>query len=239
MCPQLTKYMESYNLGTKVWLVMEYMDGGSILDKVKEHGSLEEKYIAVIVREMLIGMDYLGRLKQVHRDIKAGNVLISREGQVKLGDFGATGTLSNTMSKLDSYVGSPYWMAPEVMTRNKYDYKADLWSLGVTCYEMAVGYAPYQSGPNAVHPLAVVTVIPKNPPPKLPADGNFSKEFRHFVGVCLIKDPTKRPTIEKLFKHPFIAKAGDCSILKELFIADEFDEKLNVSVDPDAATVKK
>lgn len=211
LCPQLTTYFGSCVFGTKLWIAMEYMDGGSVLDRVKKK-PLEEKYIAIIVHEVLVGLRYLFADKKIHRDIKSANILLAKSGQVKLADFGATGQLTDTMTKCNTFVGSPYWMAPEVMTNNSYDYKADIWSLGITCMEMATGRPPHAR----VHPLKVINIIPAEPPPKLEGD-EFSKEFKNFVSVCLIKDPKKRPDINLLLTHPFVLKAGSTEILKELF----------------------
>jgi uncharacterized coiled-coil DUF342 family protein len=124
-CPQLTNYYGSSVQGTQLWIVMEYIDGGSVLDRLK-YIALEEKYIAVIVREVLLGLQYLENERKIHRDIKAANILMSRRGDVKLGDFGASRQLTDTMTKCNTFVGSPYWMAPEVMMQSEYDGKADI-----------------------------------------------------------------------------------------------------------------
>jgi len=219
LCKQLTRYYASSVFGTKLWIVMEYVDGGSVLDRVKKK-PLEEKYIGCIVREVLIGLKFLFNDKKLHRDIKCANILLAKRGDVKLADFGATGQLTDTMTKCNTFVGSPYWMAPEVMTQNLYDHKADIWSLGITCIEMATGKPPFAN----IHPLKVISVIPSQPTPKLEGD-HWSKEFKNFVAACLIKDPKKRPEIDLLFKHPFVKHAGPVGILRELFVDDlpEFD----------------
>ena len=192
--------------GTKLWICMEYVDGGSILDRV--HTSvLSEREIAVVVKEVLSGLLYLASEGKIHRDIKAANILLSKTGQVKLADFGATAQLTDTMTKCSTFVGSPYWMAPEVMTQNTYDGKADIWSLGITCYEMAVGHPPYAN----VHPLKLVSLIPRQPPPTLPA--GYSVEFSDFLAKCLVKDPLQRASIKELLRTPFVTQAGDTSTL--------------------------
>jgi len=208
-CPQLTNYYGSSVYGTKLWIVMEYVDGGSVADAIQDE-PLEEKYISVIVSEVLKGLLYLEQEQKIHRDIKAANILLSRDGSVKLADFGASGQLTDTMTKCNTFVGSPYWMAPEVMTQNRYDGKADIWSLGITCIEMAKGKPPYSH----LHPLRVISMIPHNPPPRL--KGEFSQSFTDFVNSCLKRDPSDRPCISELLKHPFVAKAKKLSILKEV-----------------------
>jgi len=202
-CPQLINYYGSAVFGTKLWIAMEFVDGGSILDKMKKQSKpLNEEQIAYVVHEVLLGLDYLSRAHKIHRDIKAANILISRSGQVKLADFGATAQLTDTMTKCSTFVGSPYWMAPEVMTQPSYDAKADIWSLGVTCYEMA-----FRHPPNAtVHPLKVTMLIPRLPAPEVGA--NFSPDFQAFVKACCTKNPQQRPDIPSLLKMPFVAKAA-------------------------------
>lgn len=209
-CTQLTEYYTSIVYGTKLWIVMEYVDGGSVYDKLQKK-KLEEKHIAVIVREVLEGLKHLFfEGKRIHRDIKAANILLSKDGTVKLADFGATGQLTDSVTKCNTMVGSPYWMAPEVMTQNRYDGKADIWSLGITCIEMATGKPPHAN----LHPLKAINLIPRSPPPKL--KGDFSKEFQEFVSMCLLKDPKKRPTIKDLMNHAFVKGADKTEILKDL-----------------------
>jgi len=205
-CPQLINYFGSIVFGTNLWIVMEYVDGGSILDKIKKK-PLSEQEIAVVVKEVLFGLQYLSMEGKIHRDIKAANILLARNGQVKLADFGASGQLTDTMTKCSTFVGSPYWMAPAVLTQNQYDGKADIWSLGITCYEMCTGHPPSSTVP----PLRLVNLIPRAPPPTLP-EGS-SPEFIEFVHKCLTKDPGVRPGIKELLKMDFVSKAGKTSTL--------------------------
>jgi serine/threonine protein kinase len=183
----ITKYYGCYLDGPRVWIVMEYASGGSVrtLMKACKEGIVQEKYIVVITREMLLALSYLHRMGVIHRDLKAANVLITAIGKVMLCDFGVSALLATSQSKRNTLVGTPYWMAPEVAQPvPAYDTKADIWSLGITIYEMVTGSPPHSN----LDGMKVVQLIPRTKPPRL-NEGEGSRDLREFVASCLRETP--------------------------------------------------
>ncbi|GMM34027.1 hypothetical protein DASC09_013520 [Saccharomycopsis crataegensis] len=215
--PQIIKYYGCYVNSYKLSIIMEILNGGSCLDLLVSINSFTEKQIAVICREIIKALYYLHSNNKIHRDIKAANILVDdNNGDVKIVDFGVATQLSNNLSKRNTFVGTPFWMSPEVILQHDYNYKTDIWSLGITAIELALGKPPLSN----IHPLKVLFLIPKNNspalPPKNPNTGEvYSKNFHDFIKLCLQKNPSMRPTAKQLLNHPFIKSAGKNSELLE------------------------
>ncbi|WWC67143.1 uncharacterized protein I206_101050 [Kwoniella pini CBS 10737] len=203
----VTKYYGSFVRGAKLWIVMEYLAGGSCLDLLKP-GTFTESQIAITCRELLLGLQYLHDEGKIHRDIKAANVLLSASGDVKLADFGVAAQLSSHKSQRHTFVGTPFWMAPEVIRQAGYDSRADIWSLGITAIELAKGEPPLSE----YHPMRVLFLIPKAKAPRLEEEG-WSANFKAFIESCLQKEPKDRATAKELLQHPFITSARSTSHL--------------------------
>jgi len=208
-CPNVVKYYGSYLKENYLMIVMEYCDGGSVLDVMQVcNRAMTEQQIASICLHALKGLNYMHNNKILHRDIKAGNILLSNTGAAKLADFGVSTKLLNTIQKHKTVVGSPYWMSPEVIVApngaSGYDHKADIWSLGITAIEMAETKPPHYD----INPLRVIFVIPNRTPPTLKEPTKWSSEFVDFVTLCLRKNATERPSAAELLSHPFITQAA-------------------------------
>ncbi|CAL9772231.1 unnamed protein product [Musa acuminata subsp. burmannicoides] len=203
--PNVVRYFGSYQGEEYLWIIMEYCGGGSIADLMNTtEEPLDENQIAYICREALKGLSYLHSIFKVHRDIKGGNILLTEQGEVKLGDFGVAAQLTRTMSKRNTIIGTPHWMAPEVIQESRYDGKVDVWALGVTAIEMAEGLPPRY----AVHPMRVLFMISGEPAPMLEDKEKWSLLFHDFIAKCLTKDPRLRPTATEMLKHKFIEKCN-------------------------------
>ena len=210
--PNLVTAHCSFVEGQFLWVVMPFLSGGSALNIMKwsHPKGLDEVSIATILKEVLKALDYFHRNGNIHRDVKAGNVLVDRDGSVKLADFGVSAASWGSGAKPHStFVGTPCWMAPEVMEQvDGYDYHADIWSLGITVLELCHGHAPFAKYP----PMKVLLMTLQNPPPQLEAEQaetghHFTRGLRDFVSVCLQKDPKRRPSAAKLLEHRFLKEA--------------------------------
>ncbi|XP_066380517.1 serine/threonine-protein kinase BLUS1-like, partial [Miscanthus floridulus] len=209
--PNVIRAYCSFVVEHSLWVIMPFMTEGSCLHlmKISYQEGFDEPVIGSILKETLKALDYLHRQGQIHRDVKAGNILIDGAGVVKLGDFGVSACMfdrGDRQRSRNTFVGTPCWMAPEVLQPGTgYNFKADIWSFGITALELAHGHAPFSKYP----PMKVLLMTLQNAPPGLDyeRDRRFSKSFKEMVAMCLVKDQTKRPTAEKLLKHSFFKNA--------------------------------
>lgn len=217
----IVNYFGCYVKEGALMIVMEYCAGGSLMDIMKVRKlTLNERQIGAVCYHTLRALKYLHRVKILHRDIKAANILVTEDGVGKLADFGVSARLTTTAQRQQSIVGSPYWMAPEVIAAPKgdagYSYSADIWSLGISAIEMAEGHPPYYD----MLPLRVIFVIPSKPPPTLKKPEEFSQRFTEFLTACLVKDAEARQNATQLLKHSFIKrhKKDASSVIQQLVI---------------------
>lgn len=198
--PNVVRYYESYNYNSNLWLIVELMKG-SLTDLILDlFGKIPEPIISYILREIINGLVCIHDQHRIHRDIKSDNILISLEGDIKLSDFGYSAQLTQDKENRETVVGTPSWMAPELVTGTKYDVKVDIWSLGIVAIEIAEGEPPNLREV----PMKTLFLIATGAPPSLNDKSLWTDNFNSFVEVCLMKDPNNRPTARQLLIHPFI-----------------------------------
>eukprot|EP00158_Paraphelidium_tribonemae_P005404 Partr_v1_DN27319_c2_g1_i3_m46011 putative serine threonine kinase len=208
----IVRYYGSFFKNDHLWMFIEFCPAGSVSDIMKlMQEYMREPEVAAICKSVLKGLEYLHERKKIHRDIKAGNILLSLKGEAKLADFGVAGQLSDTVAKRNTVIGTPFWMAPEIIQEVGYGVEADIWSLGITCIEMAEGKPPLYN----IHPMRAIFIIPTKPPPTLEGAANFSADFNGFIARCLTKNPANRPQASQLLNDPFIAKAPSNNVLMD------------------------
>ncbi|NWV89048.1 STK10 kinase, partial [Machaerirhynchus nigripectus] len=241
--PHIVKLLGAFYWDGKLWIMIEFCPGGAVDATMLElDRGLTEPQIQVICRQMLEALHYLHSKRIIHRDLKAGNVLLTQDGDIKLADFGVSAKNVKTLQKRDSFIGTPYWMAPEVvmcetMKDTPYDYKADIWSLGITLIEMAQIEPPHHE----LNPMRVLLKIAKSDPPTLSCPSKWSLEFRDFLKKALDKNPETRPSAAQLLEHPFVSKVTSNRALRELVaeakaeVMEEIEESRDEAEEDDSS----
>ncbi|OHS98453.1 STE family protein kinase [Tritrichomonas foetus] len=209
--PHIIKFISAHRMDNVLWILMEFCDCGS-LTNIATFCECKEPHIAYFARAVLCALSYMHNQNKIHRDIKTDNVLLKSNGQVKLGDFGYAAQLGDNAERRKSVVGTPYWMAPEVISGKPYAFEVDIWSLGVMCRELADGEPPYIDLP----PMKALYLIVSEGLPQIKDVERRSPVFLDFLGHCLQKDPKLRPTADELLTHPFLLKACDIKYIPPL-----------------------
>ena len=223
--PGLVRFRGAYHCADKgqIAVALEYMDGGSLADVLERVGPIQEDLLAAITKRVLQGLAWLHGHHTVHRDIKPANILMSTSGQPKVSDFGISAFVDNTLAQCHTFLGTVTYMSPERINGQPYSFPADVWALGLTLLECAMGKYPYDASGGTIQ--LMIQLMEDDPP--LPKDGTFSTAFRDFIGLCLAKDPGQRPSAEELLRHPFIRKSPPADLRSFMTCMLDVQEKIH------------